>query len=97
MRKRKQSKNPDLKDRNYTLRGRGDTHSLEGGETIKGMTKRYQKKIAANKLGVAKAVAKDIYLRADNMFLGALPGGSPSILKVWQDRNRSNNGTKLNP
>jgi len=31
------------------------------------------------------------------MFLGALPGGSPSILKVWQDRNRSNNGTKLNP
>jgi hypothetical protein len=91
------AKNKDKRDTYRELKSRGDTHSLEGGETIKGMTKRFQKKIAANKLGVAKAVAKDIYLRADNMFLGALPGGSPSILKVWQDRNRSNNGTKLNP
>lgn len=65
--------NPDRKDYQRTIAGRGDTHALDGGKIPFSKTKR------------GKAFKK------------AMPGKQKQPLPVWEDRNRSNIGTKLNP
>lgn len=64
--------NPDRKDYQRTIAGRGDTHALDGGKIPASKTKRGKK---------LKQMQKKF----------------PPALPVWQDRNSSNQGTKLNP
>ena len=83
MRKPKKSKNPDLKDLNYTLKGRGDMHALD---RIDKYTSRKPRKKKPGLIGTVKAGKTILEL--------SILGG---LLPVWEDRNRANQGTKLNP
>jgi len=67
--KLKQSLNPDRKDYQRTIAGRGDTHALDGG------------RIPFSKTAKGKAFREK----------------HQNKIQSWQDRNRANNGTKLNP
>ena len=92
MRKGKKSKNPDLRDLNYTLKGRGDMHALDR------VDKYTSKKPVKKKPGIKNYadVAKTMFQLS---VFGGLLEKQPleTLLPVWEDRNRSNNGTKLNP
>ncbi len=94
MLKPKKSKNPDLKDLNYTLRGRGDMHALDRVD-----------KYTSRKKAKKKPSIKDYVNVAHIMLQLAVPGALikdrpkellEPLLPVWEDRNISNNGTKLN-
>ena len=95
MRKSKKSKNPDFKDLNYTLRGRGDMHALDRND-------KYTSRPPAQK----KRGVKDYVDAAHTMLQLSIFGGlirdretqlKEPLLPIWEDRNRNNNGTKLNP
>lgn len=58
--------NPDRRDYQRTIAGRGDTHALDGGTTPAHYASLVQRR-------------------------------KEHLIKGWEDRNRANNGTKLNP
>ena len=95
MRNGKKSKNPDLKDLNYTLRGRGDMHALDR------VDKYTSRKPAKKKPGIKDYVDVAHTMLQLSVFGGLIKDRPKELLEpllpVWEDRNRSNNKTKLNP
>ena len=95
MRKGKKSKNPDLKDLNYTLRGRGDMHALDRHD-------KYTSRKPRKKQPGIKDYVDVAHTMLQLSVFGGLIKDRPvellePLLPVWEDRNRSNMGTKLNP
>ena len=95
MLKPKKSKNPDLKDLNYTLKGRGDMHALDRVDKYTSRKPREKKTGMKDYVDVARTML-------ELSVFGGLIKDRPKellepLLPVWEDRNRSNNKTKLNP
>jgi len=94
MKKPKKSKNPDLKDLNYTLRGRGDMHALDR------VDKYTSRKPAKKKPGIKDYVDVAHTMLQLSVFGGLIKDRPKELLEpllpVWEDRNRANQGTKLN-
>ena len=91
----KKSKNPDLKDLNYTLRGRGDMHALDR------VDKYTSRKPAKKKPGIKDYIDVAHTMLQLSVFGGLIKDRPPELLEplipTWEDRNPSNNKTKLNP
>ena len=94
MRNGKKSKNPDLKDLNYTLRGRGDMHALDR------VDKYTSRKPAKKKPGIKDYVDVAHTMLQLSVFGGLIKDRPKELLEpllpVWEDRNRANQNTKLN-
>ena len=93
----------DRKDYQRTIAGRGDTHALDGGRIPASKTKRGEQ----FKRAMANAPTQPIQQPTPpvsenknvNKFARAFTKtfGPTNLIPVWEDRDVSNRGTKLNP
>ena len=95
MRKPKNLKSLDWKDLNYTLIGRGDMHALDRND-------KYTSRPPAKKKSNIKNYVDAYHTMLQLSIFGGLIRDRETQLKepllpIWEDRNRTNNGTKLNP
>jgi hypothetical protein len=89
----------DYKDYKREMAAKGELHALD---TASGGLMGNRKLV---KRSTAPKQAKKLYKAYDSAFLPGIPNGNThsigrrvaAFIQTWQDRNRSNNGTKLNP
>jgi len=88
----KKKKSLDLKDLNYTLRGRGDMHALDRNDKYTSRKPREKKPGIKDYVDVAHTMLQL------SVFGGLLPRAEQKepLLPIWEDRNPRNNNTKLN-